>query len=299
MLALSWHYAPHLLSIEKAMGVRKVFTPWIIVTLILHITGYAGGVRIRELEVPAVALKDDEVHLKCDYEDEGSSSLYSLKWYKDGREFYRHQPGISSHTPDHKCLTAYAYHVDGVTVDCWVSSEREVVLRGVTTSSSGEYQCEVIGDHPKFRKEVRKARLTVFTEPLQEPQIEGDEESYSPGDFVSLNCSSSNSQYVPALSWLLNGHPVPQRYLIPQVGGRSLGLLVQATLDLFKHGVIAVTCVSSLGSTHTRETQVSLPNRDHLTAQEYYYNAGGAGVASTWVSVTLVTVLPLISAHLY
>lgn len=52
--------------------------------------------------------------------------------------------------------------VPALNLQCWVSTEREVVLRPVTLRSSGDYQCEVIGEHPNFRKEVLKGRLTVY-----------------------------------------------------------------------------------------------------------------------------------------
>ncbi|XP_069159657.1 uncharacterized protein [Procambarus clarkii] len=253
---------------------------------------WTEGVRIRALQVPPVALQADEVRLRCDYEDEGGSSLYTLKWYKDGREFYRHQPGIS---PDHLCLDEFPHHVEGVSVDCWVSSEREVVLREVTTSSSGEYQCEVIGEHPSFRKEVRKARLTVFTEALKEPRIRGAKESYTRKDMVSLNCSSSNTQYVPVLSWSLNGRPVLKRYLRSYAEGRTVGLYLQASGDLFQHGVINVACISSLGAHHSRLTQVELPSSDFLNAQGYYLNTG---VCRCGPHVLLLVLAVLFHGHL-
>ncbi|KAK8719015.1 hypothetical protein OTU49_014297, partial [Cherax quadricarinatus] len=124
--------------------------------------GAVYGVRITDLGVPPVAIVGDEVHLRCDYEDEGGSTLYTLKWYKDSQEFYRHQPGLSPHTADDRCLDDDTYHVEGVAVDCWVSTEREVVLKAVSKSTSGEYQCEVIGEHPKFRKQTRQANLIVY-----------------------------------------------------------------------------------------------------------------------------------------
>ncbi|KAK8727344.1 hypothetical protein OTU49_009824, partial [Cherax quadricarinatus] len=102
---------------EAGLGTNRTVTCSLAVMLLLRVAGCAEGVRIRALEVPLVALQKDEVRLRCDYEDEGGSSLYTLKWYKDGREFYRHQPGISPHTPDHRCLDRYSYHVDGVSVD--------------------------------------------------------------------------------------------------------------------------------------------------------------------------------------
>ncbi|MPC52523.1 hypothetical protein E2C01_046394 [Portunus trituberculatus] len=81
----------------------------------------AGGVRITKLDVPAVALEGDDVHLRCDYEDESGSSLYTLKWYKDDQEFFRHQPGRAPREGDDHCHDHYLYHVDGVTAD--VSTE--------------------------------------------------------------------------------------------------------------------------------------------------------------------------------
>nr|XP_053654162.1 uncharacterized protein LOC128703489 [Cherax quadricarinatus] len=236
--------------------------------------GGVGGVRITRLEVPAEALVDDEVHLRCDYEDEGGSSLYTLKWYKDGREFYRHQPGLSSQTADDRCHNTYP--VDGVNLDCWVSTEREVVLQRVSTTTSGEYLCEVIGEHPKFRKVVRKAHLHVFSESLHRPVISGVQETYRPLDVVSLNCTSANTQYLPSLSWLLNDRPAPPSYVVKYQDKRTVGLRFLARPDLFQEGVIRVTCATTLGSHHKRDTQVTLPNTDYLSAQEYYYNAGSS-----------------------
>ncbi|XP_069160904.1 uncharacterized protein [Procambarus clarkii] len=227
----------------------------------LVLLGGAGGVRIKELEVPAVALENDDVHLRCDYEDEGGSSLYTLKWYKDGNEFYRHLPSLSPDAPDDRCL--HTYPVDGVTVDCWASTEREVVLQGVSRTTSGDYECEVIGEHPKFRKEARKARLTVFSEALQRPVVTGVEDNYRPLDVVNLNCSSANTQYLALISWVVNGRPAPSR------------------------GVIHAACVTLLGDQHKRSTEVTLLNPDHLSAQEYYYNAGcerGCGSGWLWCS---------------
>lgn len=93
----------------------------------------ADGVRITELEVPGVALEGDVVHLRCHYQNEGGSSLYTLKWYKDDQEFYRHQPGLSQQQqqqnhnhnnaaaaappPPPRCQHHPPYKVPGVTID--------------------------------------------------------------------------------------------------------------------------------------------------------------------------------------
>lgn len=72
---------------------------------------------IAKLDVPPVALEGDDVHLRCDYEDEGGSSLYTLKWYKDNQEFFRHQPGRTHRDGDDRCRDHHTYHIEGVSVD--------------------------------------------------------------------------------------------------------------------------------------------------------------------------------------
>ncbi|KAK8394089.1 hypothetical protein O3P69_006356 [Scylla paramamosain] len=235
--------------------------------------GGAGGVRITELDVPAVALEGDDVHLRCDYEDEGGSSLYTLKWYKDDQEFFRHQPGRAPREGDDHCRDHHLYHVDGVTVDCWVSTERDVVLQSVTKATSGDYQCEVIGEHPKFRKETRRARLTIFSEDLRAPLLLGAEESYSLMDYVTLNCSSLNTEYMPELTWLINNRPANQS-MVREVDSRTAGLVFQVRPEHFQRGEINVACVTSLGPRHKMSTPVQLPNRDGPSVKGYFFNTG-------------------------
>ncbi|XP_069159562.1 uncharacterized protein [Procambarus clarkii] len=257
--------------------------------VLLNFTGLVNGVRIKEVSVPSVAVEGDEIHLRCDYQDEEGSSLYTLKWYKDAQEFYRHQPGISPHTADDRCVDDHMYDVVGVTVDCWVSTEREVVLKSVTRSTSGEYQCEVIGEHPNFRKETLKASLKVYSEPLQKPLLAGMEESYTPMEFITLNCTAMNTEYIPAISWVINGRPAHADN-VRQVENRTVGLFFQARDDLFQRGVITVSCFTSLGTKHVKSTQIQLPNRDYLSAQEYYYNAGKK---KTYLTSPVLTLLLL------
>lgn len=247
-----------------------------------------AGVRIANLDVPAVALEGDQVHLRCNYEDEGDSSLYTLKWYKDSREFFRHQPGLAPREGDDRCRDHHTYHVDGVTVDCWASTERDVVLQGVTRATSGDYQCEVIGEHPKFRKEVRKARLTVFSEPLKQPFVAGARETYTPLDTVSLTCTPTNTQYLPMLSWSLNGEPAPQEYVVKYPDRRASGLRFVARSDLFVRGAITATCIASFGGRHLEASEVTLANAHYRSTHDFYYNAGAANGGRRQLTVALV-----------
>lgn len=49
-------------------------------------------VRLVKLTVPVYKFIGDETVLTCKYDLEGEE-LYSVKWYKDGNEFYRYIPG--------------------------------------------------------------------------------------------------------------------------------------------------------------------------------------------------------------
>lgn len=54
-------------------------------------TEFASGIMLTEVRVPKHTIKGHSVRLECHYDMEGEA-LYSVKWYKDGREFYRYVP---------------------------------------------------------------------------------------------------------------------------------------------------------------------------------------------------------------
>ena len=103
-----------------------------------------------------MALEGDMLHLHCDYEDESGSSLYTLKWYKDGLEFYRHLPGIP-HTPDHRCLDTYVPHVEGVAVDVsWAETAVHHTQEDKGEAVKGRCMWRREGRVRKGRREIRE-----------------------------------------------------------------------------------------------------------------------------------------------
>ncbi|CAL4113766.1 unnamed protein product, partial [Meganyctiphanes norvegica] len=252
--------------------------------------GLAEGVRITSLSVPSVALEGDEVRLRCDYEEstEGGSRLYSLKWYKDGQEFYRYVPGAAADllAQENPCDIFTEHGVYGVNLACYMSNTREVVLTGITRATSGDYKCEVIGDYPDFRKEDRTANLQVFGEHLVTPHVTGIQESYHAMELVALNCSSGNTQYTPEIHWTINGRPIHkgvgtdsyQQVLEHSSGPSGSSSVSELTFlahnDLFRGGIIAVICEARLGQHHRQAGPYTLRTAEALWPQEYYYNAG-------------------------
>ncbi|KAK6636270.1 hypothetical protein RUM43_009929 [Polyplax serrata] len=49
------------------------------------------SLRLLEVKIPQHAVRDQDAHLECKYELRGES-LYAVKWYKDGHEFFRYIP---------------------------------------------------------------------------------------------------------------------------------------------------------------------------------------------------------------
>lgn len=47
--------------------------------------------RLTEVRIPNHTVRDQSARLECHYDLDGEA-LYSVKWYKDGNEFYRYVP---------------------------------------------------------------------------------------------------------------------------------------------------------------------------------------------------------------
>lgn len=75
------------------------------------------------VSVPQYTLKGEPVELLCEFDLQGDK-LYSVSWYKDHDEFYRHVPSSSP--------SQHTYRVDGIKVDVSIPSSRVVLLHNVT-----------------------------------------------------------------------------------------------------------------------------------------------------------------------
>ncbi|XP_047494023.1 uncharacterized protein LOC125042435 [Penaeus chinensis] len=113
------------------------------------------GIRVTSLEVPDHVTRGHDVELRCSW-DLTSHKLYSVKWYRDGQEFYRFLP---SEDPPRATLPLRGVHVNES-----ASTGPRVVLTRLDLDSSGRYKCEVISDWPEFHTADRSAILLVVGE---------------------------------------------------------------------------------------------------------------------------------------
>ncbi|XP_037803480.1 uncharacterized protein LOC119597885 [Penaeus monodon] len=111
------------------------------------------GLRVTEVVVPPFLVIGQRARLRCHFALEGEV-LYSLKWWKDGSQFYQFIP-----RNDPKMVV---FSVAGVTVNVENSNLHEVELVDVQTSSSGQYRCEVVAEAPTFNTHVLSANMTII-----------------------------------------------------------------------------------------------------------------------------------------
>ena len=66
------------------------------------------GIRLLNVDIPPHAIRGQNARLTCKYDLEGDN-LYSIKWYRNGHEFYRYIPS------DHPQTTIF--NGNGINVD--------------------------------------------------------------------------------------------------------------------------------------------------------------------------------------
>jgi len=162
------------------------------------------GVRLTKELIPSHAIQGDDVALECDYDLQGDS-LYSVKWYRNDQEFYRHIPTDRPQT--------VVFTQPGLIVDEFKSTETKIHLRNVNLSTSGKFRCEVSGEAPLFQTATFTNILIVVDLPDEGPIISGTKPTYNHGDILTANCSSHNSFPPATLNWYINGQVAPTRLL--------------------------------------------------------------------------------------
>ncbi|KAM7353810.1 beaten path Ib isoform 1-T3 [Cochliomyia hominivorax] len=155
--------------------------------------------------VPLAVKRGDNAILICNYDIE-NDTLYTVKWYRGRREFYRYTP---KENPAWKIFAS----TNGLNVDITQSNASHVFLRNVSTTTSGRYACEVSVDAPSFHTSIMRGEMDVIELPTQRPIITGVHSRYRLGDIINGNCSSDYSKPAANLTWWINDIQVPPNYL--------------------------------------------------------------------------------------
>lgn len=76
--------------------------------VLFSFTGFVFGLRIINATIPSIIERDKDVLLTCEHDTEGDT-LYSLKWYKGMREFFRYTP---KEIPSTKIFSTKGINID-------------------------------------------------------------------------------------------------------------------------------------------------------------------------------------------
>ncbi|XP_035793334.1 uncharacterized protein LOC118467213 [Anopheles albimanus] len=169
--------------------------------------------QLMALEVSYIVLGLDSVHIKvpvavplgtsvtlvceCDLSDE---DLYSVKWYKGKREFFRY---TSKEIPSIKIFPKA-----GISVNVNLSNASHLVLDGIEPQSSGRYSCEITEAAPSFHTQIASRTMHVVDLPEVDPRIDDMKSYYGADEFLEVRCTAGASLPAAKLTWLINDRPL-------------------------------------------------------------------------------------------
>ncbi|XP_063906104.1 uncharacterized protein LOC135124812 [Zophobas morio] len=231
---------------------------WIFVGVLL----VTGGDALKDVSVtipPAVKIMDT-VTLQCRYDLQGEQ-LYTVKWYKGQKEFFRYIPK--------ELPSTQVFPLPGINVDLSKSSSNEVVLRNVQPEVTGRFKCEVSSDAPNFYTFIVSGYMYVIDVPEEDPVMTFEKDLLEMGYTVRGNCTSPPSYPPVNITWLLNGKkinasslkhiPVPNAIV---TDSRRQPHITQSALELeidsntFEGGKARLQCVASLFHLYKREVEL-------------------------------------------
>ncbi|KAL4715360.1 hypothetical protein ACJJTC_015131 [Scirpophaga incertulas] len=231
---------------------------WTLALFILSISwnqDIVSSVRLTELRVSQHVVEGGDTVLGCQFDME-NDTLYSLKWYKDGREFYRFIPKSSYPTK--------VFFVKGVHVDSKQTTGKVLALKRLSRDSAGLYRCEVHGEGPDFSMAYGERHVNVDLLPETGPHIVGLHKEYQYGSLVSANCTTGPSRPEAQLAWYINGIAAPDHYLglsilvmspeHPHTYQSKLNLNFTVYQSHFIKGVLTLKCQATIPPLYHKET---------------------------------------------
>ncbi|KAG4076035.1 hypothetical protein HA402_011509 [Bradysia odoriphaga] len=253
------------------------------------------------VEPPAVR-KGQHATLKCIY-DLDNAPLYSVKFYRGLREFYRYSP---SEVPSSKIFPFPGIHVDNT-----LSNASQVIIRNVGFGLSGNFSCEVTADAPSFSTATAHIHMQVVEFPESRPLLWTDRDRYEPGDVLRANCSSPPSRPRVELTLTLNNMVLDSADLTyiqtsDNLFSSRTSLKLQLQSSHFGNPVhspqgngLILRCTARIDNLYQENAEIELgvPQRDPIPAR-----VTSSAVRNSWATSIELIVVPFfhhfISAHI-
>ncbi|XP_076653129.1 uncharacterized protein LOC143359227 [Halictus rubicundus] len=244
--------------------IRRTLLSRLAALYVLMLHSGVVALRMTALQIPHHVVLNETVRMQCNFnlDDE---RLYSVKWYKDGHEFYRFVPQDKP--------KVQTFVVPGVHVNTHKSTEKSVVLQNISLTSAGRYRCEVSAEAPAFQTVSDHADMMVVVLPDEGPRISGGRARYQVGEVVHMNCTSAPSKPAALLTWFINGDPADTQYLrgphITAVDEKGLetavlGLQFRVANKHFKRGDMKLKCLATIATVYLQSNEESVEGDDRI-----------------------------------
>ncbi|XP_023323626.1 uncharacterized protein LOC111697752 [Eurytemora carolleeae] len=215
------------------------------------------SLRLVSFSVPDHAIQGEDIELICKYDLEGDK-LYSVKWYRNGQEFYRYIPTDSPST--------VVFKQEGLNIHELKSTESQLIIRNVNLMITGLFRCEVSGEGPLFNTASQETVLVVVDLPDGGPLIKGSYPRYQVGDELNVSCSSPNSLPAAQLKWYINGEEADPGSLSNLKIHRSRDGLETSQLDLrfgltekhYRKGDLKLKCTATIATIYWKSNEESV-----------------------------------------
>ncbi|XP_055642208.1 uncharacterized protein LOC129779003 isoform X2 [Toxorhynchites rutilus septentrionalis] len=223
------------------------------------------------------------------------AALYSVKWYKGKREFFRYTP---KGNPE-----LMVFPLPGITVERSHSNGSHLTLTAVEPTMSGKYSCEVSADAPSFHTMIVSSEMEVVDIPMSRPHITGLKPYYQIGDLLIGNCTSYNSKPAANLTWFVNSNEVAPKQIVPYPISKdpengletsTLGIFFQITHHYAGRGKLKFTCVARIHNVYEQRSEMYLEDeRPNMLASA---SASPVGLSANYIH-SLYDQLPASSYH--
>ncbi|EDX05186.1 uncharacterized protein LOC6732481 [Drosophila simulans] len=179
---------------------------WIsVVLLLILVPDFIEALKDVSVMIPQAVKRGSNALFTCNYDME-NDTLYSVKWYKGKREFYRYTP------KENPAMKVFAM-TSGLNVERNLSNQSHVVLQSVPLNISGKFTCEISVEAPTFQTAMVSGEMEVVELPEEHTVVTGIQARYRIGDLVDGNCSIKYSKPAANLTWTINGIVVPPHHI--------------------------------------------------------------------------------------
>ncbi|XP_064553952.1 uncharacterized protein beat-Ic isoform X1 [Drosophila montana] len=173
--------------------------------LLLFVPDFIVALKDVSVRIPQAVKRGSNALFTCNYDME-NDTLYSVKWYKGKREFYRYTP------KENPAMKVFAM-TSGLNVERNLSNQSHVVLQSVPLNISGKFTCEISVEAPTFQTAMVSGEMEVVELPEEHTVVTGIQARYRIGDLVDGNCSIKYSKPAANLTWTINGIVVPPHHI--------------------------------------------------------------------------------------